>query len=540
MTPAAHALLVRLDLRQIPNWHSQLAIYGHADVSFTANVGKGKQVEADLPLIVLNKTATTIVAWGKTTNAVAITRARSKTPWLDNVLSDLTTLKGYQRTRICARLHKANVSLDGLKKYPISVYMHPMLQHYAMWLTGPQYADFCQALKLKPESCSVSRRERPAPPSVARVPDARDAKVVADISLHTALSMLSVRAANILNIMGVKDVATFQSLTPEELLKYRNCGRKTVAEVAAVQETLRVKATQERPPPPPSATLTYESAPATVFDAIRTTLDVRSNHVLENMAVTTLASFMRLEHMELMRHRNCGRKTTSTILALQKGITGFARSQADRDGAFHPEKLLAAPCLTGIPRQTSLGHPEGVSPDPQAPAPWLNAWVHTLAGSERYARAFMLRMGMLGSKPMILEDVAREVGGVTRERARQMQVKVAQKAVTTYQQQRLRPLVEQAASVVNQRGGMLRVDELTQTVLRKGDGGDKLAHATALIIFFSGLQVWKDAGLRPVENGVVRALSCTAPLPPPVKTTHAHRRIIRTEEHIFDPNDLTI
>ena len=57
-----------------------------------------------------------------------------------------------------------------------------------------------------------------------------------------------------------------------------------------------------------------------------------------------------------------------------------------------------------------------------------------------------------------------------------MEAAVEKRAITQLQQHRLRPLIDAAATMVKQRGGMVRLEELTKAVLCKGRDGDKREH----------------------------------------------------------------
>lgn len=83
---------------------------------------------------------------------------------------------------------------------------------------------------------------------------------------------------------------------------------------------------------------------------------------------------------------------------------------------------------------------------------------------------------MLGLAPMTLDRVGKQVGRVSRERARQMESAVEKRAAAQFQQKRLRPLIDAAASIVQRRGGMVALDKLTKAVLCKGKDGDQLTY----------------------------------------------------------------
>lgn len=314
---------------------------------------------------------------------------------------------------------------------------------------------------------------------------------------------LSTRARHVLRYLRVKDVAALLKLTRAELLQTRTCGKKTVIEIELLQS--RLAPPNERKSILSINPLSYENAPSEVFDAVKGSLSVRSTHVLNDLGIDSLKAFMILDRVRLFTRRNCGRKTADEILRIQAGITGFARKLVNRSGDFRPEQLLAAPCIGGATiGQTNTAGAEDAFAEFENPAPWLAEWIRSLARSKKQAHAFMLRKGMLGLAPMTLDLVGEKVGGVSRERARQMERAVEERAGATHEQRKLRPLIGAFAAVVRQRGGMVALNELIKAVLCRGKDGDHLTSAAGLVEFFSTLQVWKDSGLLLQKDGVVR------------------------------------
>lgn len=315
---------------------------------------------------------------------------------------------------------------------------------------------------------------------------------------------LAIRANHVLKNLGVHDVSALLSLTREDLVRARSCGKKTIAEIehlqARLRETSETAATEEI-----RVRLSFYESTNEVFDAVRSILSVRGANVLESLRVDSLEKLMAVTKEELVDCRNCGRKTAAEVLRLQAEIANFARHVVQESGEFRPEILLSAPFLAVAGtqhEQKSIDEP--VLADAENPFPWLMTWVRGLARSERQARAFMLRKGMLGLAPMTLDRVGEQVGNVTRERARQMDKAVERRAAHPLHQQQLQPLVDAAAAVVKERGGLISLEELTEAVLCRGEDGDQLRFAAKLITFFSKLKVWKNAGLRVQGDGTVR------------------------------------
>jgi hypothetical protein len=290
-----------------------------------------------------------------------------------------------------------------------------------------------------------------------------DSSETAPLDTFEALcARLSVRAVHTLQDLEIEDLKGFMKLDEIRLFKRRNCGKKTAAEILSLQEQVRAESA------PAPVAICLDDAPPDILDAIRSKLTVRAVHVLRDLAVYSLKTFMDIDRGLLLRAANCGKKTAGIIMDLQGALRQFARAQAQKDGVFRPERLLEAPCLIGVGKEDEKMPAEGSSPDLENPAPWLSQWVLSLAKTERQARVFMLRMGVLGEPPITLETVAKRFGGLTRERIRQMQKAVEKKAGASCQQRRLRPLAEAAAATVAQRGGIVTLAELTEAVLCNG------------------------------------------------------------------------
>ncbi len=315
---------------------------------------------------------------------------------------------------------------------------------------------------------------------------------------------LSIRAQNVLEKLGVEDVDSLVKLTTTQLLGTRNCGRKTHNEIAALISTLCPQ-TEENIKQESINEIDYEGVPNEVFEAVKSVLSVRGNNVLKGMNIKSFKSFMRIERRQLLDTHHCGRKTADEIQRIQASICEYARSLANNSSDFHPRQLLAAPCLanTSSSRIDSV-YSQYAKIDINNPAPWLAGWIHGLTRTKTQALAFMLRKGMLGNTPMTLELVGEQLGALTRERIRQLEMAVDKKISITYQQNKLLPLFDTAVAIVHQRGGMIGLDELTKVLLCKGENGDQLRNATALLSFFSTLQAWKESGLLLQKGGIVK------------------------------------
>ena len=322
-----------------------------------------------------------------------------------------------------------------------------------------------------------------------------------DPAFDAVTATLSVHAQRILSELGVTDADALLRLTHDELVGAWSCGKKTVAEIEHLQTRLSTE--QESPDPHDSAsnTFPFKDAPRQVFDAVKASLSVRALHTLEDLEITDVLGLMFVDESQLLKCRNCGRKTVKEILAIQNGLAAHAKELVKKPDGFSPQDLIAAPCLTGSGGHLSLE--KGFLADMEHPAQWLLEWVRSLARSHRQERAFLLRKGMAGLPAMTLDLVGEQVGGVTRERARQMEKGIEKRANAPQQQARLRPLMAALARAVKGRGGLATLKELTKDVLCKGPAGEQLKFARELLTFFATLPAWDEAGLRLDKKGVV-------------------------------------
>jgi len=353
-------------------------------------------------------------------------------------------------------------------------------------------------------------------------------------------NVLKARSVGVLRKIGIDSLNSFMMLNIEQLLMCKNCGPKTANEILRIQadiakfareisqkpkdfqpeqllaapclrgtdisfSKLRLRIEQEAIQELKDE-LRYNDESMEVFEAIKSTLSIRGAHVLEALGVNSTTSFMTLNIEELLKCRNCGRKTAKEILRIQADIAVFARDLIRESNDFQVEQLLAAPCLAGITTdQENAKSEEGIFADVEDPAPWLFKWIRGLARSEKQATAFMLRYGMLGRAPMTLEAIG-NILKITRERVRQL-VKKIEESATYHQQERLSPLITSATEIVQQRGGIVTLAELTKALFCKGKDGDQLLNATKLVQFFSIFPAWRNAGLRLQDDIVSNSTS---------------------------------
>jgi hypothetical protein len=281
------------------------------------------------------------------------------------------------------------------------------------------------------------------------------------VDFESLIENLSVRAKRVLMEVGVKETDALIRLTRDDLIRAWSCGKKTIAEIEALQSKLQPH-NDERVTQAKRDTLDFDNAPKEIIDAVLGVLSVRGAHVLEDLGIDSLKAYMRLDRGQLLKCQNCGRKTADEILRIQAGITEFALANATNCGDYDPIQLLSAPCLRATTAdQTNRSNQKGFFADVENPGPWLDEWIRGLTRSKGQARAFMLRKGMLGCAAMTLDRVGEHLGGLTRQRARHLERALENRAATQFQQRRLRPLIYAAAELVRQRGGLVALDELT-------------------------------------------------------------------------------
>ena len=105
---------------------------------------------------------------------------------------------------------------------------------------------------------------------------------------------LSVRAKRVLLNLGVKDKDALLRLTHDDLRIVWSCGKKTIAEIEALQSKMLPRNEQELIKVQRN-TLVFANAPNEVFHAVQSVLSVRGLHVMEDLNVDNLEAFMMLK-----------------------------------------------------------------------------------------------------------------------------------------------------------------------------------------------------------------------------------------------------
>jgi len=320
-------------------------------------------------------------------------------------------------------------------------------------------------------------------------------------------NMLSVRAKNVLISLETSTLEGFLSLTKDQLLNTRNCGILTASEIIFAQDKLIPEqivlqyddnAQRVKKPAYPN----YKTAPRFIFQAIQAGITIRSLNTLRIMEVDTLDDFMSLGKKQLLDCKNSGVKTANEIFKLQSCLHRYANELLVSFGEFQIHELLNAPCIKGS--VASLTDTPEKWDDFQATrsGDWLYGWLKNLAGSERNADVFMLRMGMRNQKPETLQEIGSRFD-LSRERVRQIVRKMKKKANSQSVQYRLLSLFDYMKDILVTSGGVLSLSELVLATFCQGENNHPLRYATKLVEFFTTLTVWESVGLQ-VKGGVIR------------------------------------
>ncbi len=308
-----------------------------------------------------------------------------------------------------------------------------------------------------------------------------------EADFESVAAPLSVRARNTLKKLHVADVEALLNLTHYDLLQAWACGDKTIREIEAFQERL-APGRKRKKTKKTKKVFSFKGKFEIVFVAVRKILSVRSNHILNEAGITGFNDFMNADMKQLIVYNNCGVATIRELLSVQSRLIEFI----GRVASDTPRALLEAPCLWG---NNSSSPSLLFYIDMKNPAAWLLQWIKGIARSDKHAEAFLLRKGMTGDPVITLKDVGDRLGGLTRERIRQMVDEVQQKIAEPQQQLRLLPFIETTVDMVNKAEGYMHIGELTKIALCRGRKKKRLSYAENLIRFFTTLAVWKDAGL---------------------------------------------
>ncbi len=279
-------------------------------------------------------------------------------------------------------------------------------------------------------------------------PPVSDSFIDDDVASEEYLARLdlSVRAKNILFHLGVRSVEGLAQIKPNVLLRQRNCGKKTVAEIMDLIETLSLKSLCKPPAKPHfeseiqcvglsdsdtdtlrsldiettkdlsrasdeellNANLWVGDIRGRLWDFFLTTqeaavlfsdknpveylrLSVRATAGVGALGITTVGVLAAVQDHEFLRIRNMGRKSIREIHT--KLLKYFVLRESDRDEG----QLL-----------------------PDTPKALVEEMIEELPQIQR--DVLMRRLGLWNRKPEILQDIG-DSRGCTRERIRQIESK---------------------------------------------------------------------------------------------------------------------
>ena len=136
-----HALLIRQNPERWARWHSQLAMYGYANVWFSTGRLRARDIGYGTPVFVMHPEIGNIVGWGETTGAV-----RGALDCLTGKTEDHG--RGVESDRrVCSRLRRARVPFSAVQARPAIANLHDPAGAPATWLTEEQYLallDLCR------------------------------------------------------------------------------------------------------------------------------------------------------------------------------------------------------------------------------------------------------------------------------------------------------------------------------------------------------------------------------------------------------------
>ncbi|HEY0625715.1 MAG TPA: DNA-directed RNA polymerase subunit alpha C-terminal domain-containing protein [Allosphingosinicella sp.] len=252
----------------------------------------------------------------------------------------------------------------------------------------------------------------------------RQAKVASPLSSAPLAHLRpSVRAANLFARMGLKTLSDLTQITPAELLRQPNCGRKTLHELQSKLDDVGLTLRQEAPEEE------QVQFPVVARDMLNVQLrllglSTRAKNFLRQHQILFAGELCQFTEGEIWRHPNVGRRT---VRELKEALSSLGLSLGSNVGDWTAAeaRTSATPSLPN-----SLRHSE-----PKELAIALRARVDVVAASERNARWTVEHMGWDGKPGRTLESIgSRE--GVTRERVRQ----VAAKCCRALQERQLAPL----------------------------------------------------------------------------------------------------
>jgi len=210
---------------------------------------------------------------------------------------------------------------------------------------------------------------------------------------------------------------------------------------------------------------------------------------LRLLGLDTLEKLLSLSRENALKINYIGRKTYRALRELQEHynevVNGISNSKALRFKDFKWVLKRNQRILDIFSR--------GKIMDGDAPFPSLSQWIlENSWQSERNRRVFMCRMGMLGEPQMTYDQIGIQ-HGITKERVRQIILKVQSNGRHPLQRIRLDPLISEAARIVKTGGESMGISALTERLLNRGPQGALLKHAQPFMEYVASFPEWREA-----------------------------------------------
>ncbi len=306
------------------------------------------------------------------------------------------------------------------------------------------------------------------------------------------IELLSVRARNTLQLLGVNDESSLMRLTAEDLMAAQHCGQKTSNEILKFQQV--IEKSQAETPSRALDVLRDRSFMSVedkdlAFDAIVGGMSSRAKSVMKELNIKDMEDFALMPLANMPAQRGAGAVTANEVRVIKTVFIDFLHQSSgirkeDRVNAFC-ERLFHA--MINPDADWLL--------DKNAPYKSLCAWVRdTARGIDHIEQAFIMRSGLSGQKAMTLEKIG-SILGLTRERVRQLNNEFAEMADWIVVQRRLTPIIDMLVKKLKSSGGMIKKVEFLEWLGEDADAKEKLVNAHKFVDFMATFEPWKKRGL---------------------------------------------